>query len=90
MRTSKPLLTFLHWFEERFRNLEGERTIINASIGIVGERFEAQLWARNLFDEQYVSGALVGQPNVQYNAYLGERQTYGLTITARLEDVANW
>ena len=67
-----------------------ERTIVNASIGIVGERFEAQLWARNLFDEQYVSGALVGQPNVQYNAYLGERQTYGLTITARLEDVANW
>ena len=67
-----------------------ERTIVNASIGIVGDRFEAQLWARNLFDEQYVSGALVGQPNVQYNAYLGERQTYGLTITARLEDVANW
>ena len=67
-----------------------ERTIVNASIGIVGDRFEAQLWARNLFDEQYVSGALVGQPNVQYNAYLGERQTYGLTFTARLEDVANW
>ena len=67
-----------------------ERTIVNASIGIVGERFEAQLWARNLFDEQYVSGALVGQPNVQYNAYLGERRTYGLTFTTRLEDVANW
>ena len=67
-----------------------ERTIVNASIGVVGERFEAQLWARNLFDEQYVSGALVGQPNVQYNAYLGERQTYGLTFTARLEDAANW
>ena len=33
VRTSKPLLTFLHWFEERFRNLEGERTIINATEG---------------------------------------------------------
>ena len=33
VRTSKPLLTFLHWFEERFRSLKGERTIINATEG---------------------------------------------------------
>ena len=33
VRTSKPLLTFLHWFEELFRSLGGERTIINATEG---------------------------------------------------------
>jgi hypothetical protein len=27
-----------------------------------------------------VSSALVGAPNVQYNGYLGERRTWGLTL----------
>ena len=66
-----------------------ERTIVNASIGIVGELYEAQLWARNLFDEQYVSGILVGQPNIQYNAYLGERRTYGLRVIVDFDAFAN-
>ena len=66
-----------------------ERTIVNASIGIVGETYEAQLWARNLFDEQYVSGILVGQPNVQYNAYLGERRTYGLRVIVNFDSLTN-
>jgi outer membrane receptor protein involved in Fe transport len=42
--------------------------------------YSAQLWARNLFDKKYVASVIVGQPNTQYNAYLGERRTFGLTV----------
>ncbi len=56
------------------------RTISNASFGITRGQFDVRLWARNLFDEEYVSSVVVGAPNVQYNAYLGERRTYGVTL----------
>lgn len=59
------------------------RTIVNASAGIEGDGYSIQLWARNLFDKSYVSNAVVQQPNIAYNAYLGERATFGLTLTAR-------
>jgi iron complex outermembrane receptor protein len=59
------------------------RTIVNASAGIEGDGYSIQLWAKNLFDEKYVSNAVVQQPNVAYNAYLGERMTFGITLTAR-------
>lgn len=59
------------------------RTVVNASAGVSGEWFDVQLWVRNLFDESYISNVLVQQPNVAYNAYFGERQTFGLTFTAR-------
>ncbi len=57
-----------------------ERTLVNASFGIQNERYELRFWARNLLDEEYVASAVVGAPNVQYNAYLGERRTYGVTL----------
>ncbi|MYE49598.1 MAG: TonB-dependent receptor [Gammaproteobacteria bacterium] len=63
-----------------------ERNIANASIGVIGRWYEARLWARNLFDELYVSGATVGVPNRQYNAYLGERRTFGLTFIANFDN----
>jgi len=66
-----------------------ERAIVNASIGMTGSWYEARLWARNLFDEQYVSGATVGVPNRQYNAYLGERRTFGLTLVANFAALAD-
>ena len=56
------------------------RTLVNASVGIDGGNYTAQLWARNLFDRKYVASVIVGVPNTQYNAYLGERQTFGLTV----------
>ena len=66
-----------------------ERNITNASIGVIGSWYEARLWARNLFDELYVSGASVGVPNRQYNAYLGERRTFGLTLVANFDTFVN-
>ena len=66
-----------------------ERNIANASIGVIGSWYEARLWARNLFDELYVSGASVGVPNRQYNAYLGECRTFGLTLVANFDTFVN-
>jgi iron complex outermembrane receptor protein len=59
------------------------RTVVNASAGLEGDWFDVQLWVRNLFDSSYISNVVVQQPNVAYNAYFGERQTFGLTFTAR-------
>ncbi|MBT5566773.1 MAG: TonB-dependent receptor [Rhodospirillaceae bacterium] len=59
------------------------RTIFNASLGIEGDGYSIQLWGKNLTDKKYVSNAVVQQPNVAYNAYLGERATFGITLTAR-------
>jgi len=59
------------------------RTIVNASAGIEAENYSLQFWVRNLFDKSYISNVVVQQPNVAYNAYFGERQTFGLTLTAR-------
>ena len=58
------------------------RTLVNASIGMENEKYDLQLWSRNLTDRQYVASVLVGVPNTQYNAYLGERRTVGLTLKA--------
>ncbi len=57
----------------------GGRAIANASIGMTKGNYELQLWSRNLFDKQYVQSVIEGIPNEQYNAYLGERRTIGLT-----------
>ena len=55
------------------------RTVVNASVGLTGVKWEVQLWARNLFNREYVASVLVGAPNQQYNGYLGDRQTLGVT-----------
>jgi outer membrane receptor protein involved in Fe transport len=59
------------------------RTLVNVSTGVLGEKYDVQLWATNLFDEEYVSGVVIGQPNSQYNAYLGEKRTFGVTARFR-------
>ncbi len=59
------------------------RTLVNASTGISSDWYDLSLWVRNLFDESYVANVIVQQPNIAYNAYLGERQTFGLTLNIR-------
>lgn len=58
-----------------------DRTLANASIGATAGRFSATLWARNLFDENYVSQAFF-TPGVTslYSPILGQQRTYGLTL----------
>ncbi len=60
-----------------------DRTVANASLGFQNDRYSIQLWARNLFDEEYISSALIQAPNAAYNAYLGEKRTIGVTVNVR-------
>jgi iron complex outermembrane receptor protein len=55
------------------------RTIVNAFVGLEGKKWELQLWSRNLFNKEYVASTIVYEPNMQYDAYLGDRQTIGVT-----------
>jgi len=59
------------------------RTIVNATTGVSGRSYDVQLWVRNLLDKEYVSGVTTGSPNSYYNAYLGERRTFGITASYR-------
>ena len=59
------------------------RTIVNGAIGIERNGIELRLWGRNLFDKRYVSSVIIAQPNTQYNSYLGERRTLGVTASAK-------
>jgi len=62
------------------------RTLVNGSIGVTAGPVDVTLWARNLFDEKYVSTALVligtnGARSASYVPTFGERRTVGLTAS---------
>lgn len=59
------------------------RTVANASFGVSKDRYDAQLWIKNLFDEKYAGVASIQQPNVKYDSTLGERRTIGLTARVK-------
>lgn len=65
-------------------------TLVNARFGISDpdERFSVELWARNLFDEEY--GQIMfdvplqlGTAGPTQGAFLGDPRTYGVTLRAR-------
>ncbi len=62
------------------------RTLVNASIGLSIDKFNLQVWAKNLLDRQYVSSALFligtgGAGSASYVPILGDRRTIGLTVS---------
>lgn len=62
------------------------RTVFNARAGFDFNQFEIAVWARNLFDEKYVSNSLQIVQSFSNNIlgqYLGERRTFGVTISTR-------
>jgi iron complex outermembrane recepter protein len=59
------------------------RTLANASFGVSAERYDVQLWVKNLLDEEYAGVASIQQPNVKYDSTLGERRTVGLTARVK-------
>ncbi|MDX2222018.1 MAG: TonB-dependent receptor, partial [Rhodospirillaceae bacterium] len=61
------------------------RTVANASVGAIYGNYELQLWAKNLFDETYISGSNVdtGRNNTRYTPTLGASRTVGVTARAR-------
>lgn len=58
-----------------------ERTLVNARAAVTGEKWEVALWARNLFDEEYVSSSLFLGFSNGYTAFLGQQRQFGLTAT---------
>ena len=64
------------------------RTLFNGSFGIRNDNFDVQVWGKNLADEDYVASSLwlVGTGGVgssQYSPFLGEKRTWGVTLTMR-------
>jgi len=64
----------------------GERTLVDMRAAILNDRYEIALWAKNMFDEEYVSSQAL-QPgfdgNRRIDAYQGNGQRYGVTATVR-------
>ena len=63
-----------------------DRTLVNASIGMTIDKFNIQVWSKNLLDKQYVSSALFligigGALSSSYVPILGDRRTVGLTVS---------
>ncbi|MDO6475193.1 TonB-dependent receptor [Alteromonas sp. 1_MG-2023] len=63
----------------------GARTVVNASIGVNSEKWEASLWVRNLFDNDtpLIAGStlLLGDFNRLPTVAMGEPRTFGITGT---------
>ncbi|HWH18410.1 MAG TPA: TonB-dependent receptor [Allosphingosinicella sp.] len=81
--------------------IQDDVTVVNARVGVRGpeERWSVELWAQNLFDEDYMqiafdafaqgSGTIgatraFGTPSTQlFGAFLAEPRTYGITLRGR-------
>lgn len=59
------------------------RTLVSASAGVSYKNLDVNVWARNLFDKEYLSNSFViiipfGNA---YNSFFGDRRSYGLSAT---------
>ncbi len=62
----------------------GARTLANGSIGLTGENWDAQLWGKNLTDEEYLTSSLFIIQFGSYRPSLGEQRTAGVSLTWKL------
>jgi iron complex outermembrane receptor protein len=65
-----------------------DRTLVNASAGVSAGPFNVQVWVKNLFNEEYVASSLFligtgGGGSASYVPILGERRTFGVTVSGR-------
>lgn len=58
------------------------RTLVDASVSLESESWDVQLWAKNLFDEEYATSSLFGGSFI-YGVAFGERRTAGVTARYR-------
>ena len=56
------------------------RTLVNARVGLSKDKWSADLWGKNIFDEEYVANSFFIVSGVGYTASYGEKATYGLTV----------
>ena len=61
----------------------GSRTVSNGNFTMSNDRFTVSLWAKNLFDEEYVGNSFVLHSFNQYVVGLGARRSYGITASVQ-------
>ena len=59
------------------------RTLVNARIGVAKDGWSADLWGRNIFDEEYIANSFFIISGVSYGTSFGEQATYGATMRYR-------
>ena len=66
---------------------KANRTSASAARGIglkdASGRWSGNIWAKNLFDQEYAAAFGAASANTPYIAILGEPRTFGLTVTGR-------
>lgn len=55
--------------------------LTNARIGIETKTWKAFIWGKNLLDHEYVEASFVVPSVYQYNVSLGDRRTFGATLS---------
>ena len=56
------------------------RTLVNARVGVAKGGWSADLWGRNIFDEEYIANSFFIISGVSYGTAFGEQATYGATV----------
>ena len=79
---------------------QGDTTIVNGRIGLGDAKnvWNVELWANNLFDEDYLQVGFNGPFQVDenndsisvYNAFLGAPRTVGVTLRTSYEAASGW
>lgn len=75
--------TYLHALSSYGRQEGYGLTHAGVGLKTADGRWAAQLWARNLLDQDYVAAYGAASANTPYIAILGEPRTVGLTLTAK-------
>ena len=55
--------------------------LTNARVGVSADRWKGFFWVKNLLDEKYAEASFVVPSIFQYNVNLGDRRTFGVTLT---------
>jgi outer membrane receptor protein involved in Fe transport len=72
---------------DTFPDIPREVNTANASAGLdINDNLSAQLWARNIFDDEYFTGAFTGVAQTgTVNSFLNEPRTYGLSVSYQFD-----
>jgi outer membrane receptor protein involved in Fe transport len=60
-----------------------DRTLVNARVGLAKGNWSADVWGRNILDEEYIANSFFIISGVSYGTSLGEQATYGATVRWR-------
>jgi iron complex outermembrane receptor protein len=56
------------------------RTLVNTRIGFSRNNWSADIWGKNILNEEYISNSFFIISGTGYSTALGERRTYGMTL----------